>query len=123
MSDTYECDSCGACCRKVRVELAPTDLAREPRLIEQAHPCTIRLVHTTAAGQEVGPPVATRKALAMVAEGPGESCVFLAANRCSIYETRPDACRLVPAGSDHCQRERRREGLPPLPPQSPAVLV
>ncbi len=120
---TYECDLCGACCRKVKVELAPTDLDREPRLAPHARSCTVRLVYTDQAGQEVGGPVATRKALAMVADGPNESCQFLAANQCSIHATRPDACRQMAAGSAHCQHERRREGLPPLAPTlSPAFI-
>lgn len=111
---------CGACCRKVQVELAATDLEREPRLRAVARPCTVRLAYTTQAGQEVGPPVETRRSLAMVAGGPHESCAFLSDDRCSIHLTRPDACRQVPAGGDHCQRERRREGLPPLQPLAQA---
>lgn len=122
MNGTYECDLCGACCRRVKVELSQADLDREPQLVPLARSCTVRLVYTNAAGQEVGGPVATRKALAMVSDGPGESCRLLASNRCSVHPTRPGACREVQAGGEHCQRERRREGLPPLAPVSPATL-
>ena len=113
---TYDCDLCGACCHKVHVELSQPDLDREPRLAELARPCTVRMVHTTQSGREVGPPVATRRALAMVSDGPNESCRFLSDRKCSIHETRPTACREMSAGSDHCQRERKREGLLPLAP-------
>lgn len=112
----YECDCCGACCRRAKIELSQADIAREPDLTPFVRTATVRLVPTDAAGNEVGPAVATRKALAMVTDGPNESCRFLADNRCRVHATRPDACRLVPAGGDHCQRERRREGLPPLTP-------
>ena len=115
MSD-YECDLCGACCHRVKVELSQADIDREPKLAPLARPCTVRLVHTDRTGAEVGPAVATRRALAMVSDGPGESCRLLADNRCTVHPTRPDACRIMAAGSDHCQRERARVGLPRLAP-------
>jgi Fe-S-cluster containining protein len=99
------------------IELSPHDMEREPRLAPLARSCTVRLVPTNQAGSEVGEAVATRKSLAMVSDGPNEACRFLASdNRCGVYETRPESCRIMEAGSDHCQRERRRVGLPPLQP-------
>jgi Fe-S-cluster containining protein len=46
----------------------------------------------------------------------GRPCRFLEENRCTIYPTRPNACVVMPAGEDECQRARRGEGLLPLVP-------
>lgn len=137
---SFTCDLCGACCRGQLVEITQVDVVREPRLAGKLRCCTLTLVP----GQEprldmtdpaLGPPqpapgepagVQRFPALAMVAGDPltkdrggvvRGGCAFLGDGcRCAIYPTRPGACVMLPAGSDKCQADRARQGLPPLLP-------
>lgn len=108
MSETYECDGCGACCRSKLVDVYEVDLLREPAL---------------------GPPMMPLKEPGIDGEigyldGLDEGgCPFLSEEcRCSIYATRPVACVAFPAGSEECQEVRKIFGLSPLQPiDSPAT--
>lgn len=102
----YECDGCGACCRTFSIFASRSDAEREPRI----------------AGESL--------LLPEHVEGPGyayrlfplpflEACCFLDdADRCEIYETRPEVCRAFDAGSEQCQDARSRQGLSRLTPVS-----
>lgn len=87
MSDP-RCRDCAACCLGlpgVAVRITTMDELREPRLATH------------------GP--------AMAVNGP---CPFLDGRRCTIYATRPDACRSFPVAGVGCQTTRTRFGLPLL---------
>ena len=44
-----------------------------------------------------------------------DGCAFLDKdNLCTIYEHRPNVCRIFQAGTEECQEARRRIGLAPL---------
>jgi len=102
MSETYECDGCGACCRTKLVDVFDEDLLREPQLGKQMHP-----LREPGLDGEIG-------YLNCLSNG---ACPFLdEENHCGIYPTRPVACVLFPAGSDDCQEARKTFGLSPLEP-------
>jgi Fe-S-cluster containining protein len=103
MSESYECDLCGACCKTKLVDVHEVDLLREPRLATQM----LRLKEPGLDG-EIG----------YLGCRPDGSCSFLEGdNRCSIYATRPSVCVLFAAGSDECQEARKAIGLPLLEPK------
>ena len=103
MSDHYECDGCGECCRSKLVDVFPEDVLRQPRVGEHMS----RLREPGLDG-EIG-----------YLNCGGGKCFFLGSeNRCDIYPTRPVVCVLFPAGCDQCQEVRRDAGLPPLEPKA-----
>ena len=107
MTERYQCDTCGACCRQLIVEVWEVDLLREPRLREAC----ITLFKTEGDDEEPDAPAA------LLACGSGHPCRMLGEdNRCAIYPTRPTCCVAFEAGSEQCQDARRRAGLPLLAP-------
>jgi Fe-S-cluster containining protein len=106
---SYECDGCGACCGAYLIFASESDAAREPRI--------------AAEGRKLADHLATSRWAYQLFPLPfHSSCCFLdAANRCTIYERRPDVCRDFDAGDGPCQDARRRAGLPALEPsESPS---
>lgn len=102
MSETYECDECGACCRTKLVDVYQEDLLREPSI----GPVMMKLKEP-GLDFEIG-------YLNCLKEG---ACHFLdSENRCSIYPTRPAICVLFPAGGEDCQAARRLFEIAPLEP-------
>lgn len=101
--ESYECDGCGACCRKLIVEVYELDLWREPKLTAHVQP-----FREPGSGGEYG----------ILSVGtPGNPCPLLDGdNRCAIYATRPTECVAFPAGEWQCQMARDAAGLPPLAP-------
>ena len=104
----YECDKCGACCKRLIVECDELDLMREPKL-QSAD----RYYKDTTYDQ----------ALTVLQEGLDKAIVICGAcpfldweNLCSIYPTRPNACVAMQAGDEQCQLAREAAGLPPLEP-------
>lgn len=111
MSESYECDQCGACCQgHLIVEVYDIDVMREPSLA------------TAAIGR---PTWQTYEQLMSDLEQEGR-CVVIAGSRpckfltesfkCAIYPTRPNVCVSMNAGSDQCQQARSSAGFEPLPP-------
>ena len=100
----FECDGCGACCKTFPIFASDADADREPRLRAE----TPRLApHLQTPGWKY-------KLFPLPFH---ETCCFLdAANRCTVYATRPAVCRAFAAGSAQCQEARQRVGLPPLAP-------
>ena len=102
MSETYQCDGCGACCRTKLVDVFEEDLLREPRLGPR-----MQALREPGLDGEIG-------YLNCLTDG---ACPFLDSDdRCGIYPTRPVVCVLFPAGSDECQEARKAFGLPSLEP-------
>jgi Fe-S-cluster containining protein len=120
---SYECNRCGACRRRLIIEIEPLDIVREPRLL-----AAIRSFRVDPGDgpwfdseeeeeyERLGPPIPEAElggSLNMT--GPGGSCVLLGEdNLCTIYPTRPNVCVGMRAGSDQCQGARERAGLTPL---------
>lgn len=90
---TYACDQCGACCRKLLIEITEIDLVREPKLLP-----VLRGRFRSGGGL-------------LAACKP---CPMLYENKCTIYETRPTVCAEFPPGGEQCQDARERDGLPRL---------
>ena len=104
MSERYECDGCGECCRFKLVDVFEVDVLREPRVGEQ-----MSTLREPGLDGEIG----------YLNCGSGGRCCFLdRENRCGIYPTRPIVCVLFPAGGDQCQEVRHVAGLPPLEPMA-----
>ncbi len=109
MSDRYECDGCGACCRTKMVDVYEVDLLREPRLGEEMQP-----LREPGWDGEVG-------YLSCLAGG---GCPFLdGENRCVIYLTRPSVCVVFAPGDDECQEARQTLGIPVLDPAATKPTV
>jgi Fe-S-cluster containining protein len=101
---TYDCDSCGACCKTFPIFASEADACREPRLRAEAG--LLPVSYQTAQWKYRLHPLPFL-----------ETCCFLDSdNRCSIYATRPDVCRRFAAGSEQCQQARERQGLSVLLP-------
>jgi Fe-S-cluster containining protein len=99
---THECDQCGACCRTFPIFASAADAVREPRIA----------VETRELPEHLATPVWRFQLFQLPFH---KACVFLdGQNRCDIYRTRPDGCRVFEPGSDQCQQARRRHGLPGL---------
>lgn len=99
----FECDNCGACCRKLIVEATYQDAQREPRLYQIA---SQNLKHE---------PFRQGEQCINVYDAEKRSCHFLdAENKCGIYPTRPHECVNVEPGDAKCQQAREMEGLPML---------
>lgn len=132
MKPVYECDMCGVCCQGLYVEVGPADVAREPRLAGVVRSGVIRneraafgldaTVGLLSAMLSPQKKTQTRWALMMSLANPDKKCDFLSDCKCSIHETRPEACRIYEAGGEPCQQARKRHGLPPLLPK-PATDV
>ena len=102
MSDSYECDGCGACCRTKLVDVFEENLLREQKLGPQMQP-----LREPGLDGEIG----------YLTGLSGGACPFLNGdNRCGIYPTRPVVYVFFPAGSDDCQEARQTFGLPSLEP-------
>ena len=105
----FECDNCGACCRKLIVEADVIDLMREPQLLYADRDFVANYGPEDAIDalqDDVG------RCLIIAC---GKQCTFLEDNRCSIYPTRPNVCVALQAGDEQCQEVRKMEELPPLP--------
>jgi Fe-S-cluster containining protein len=93
---------CGACCRTFPVLVSIGDSRREPRI--EAEACPIEPWNRTSEWEFKLHPLPFSR-----------GCLFLDENdSCSVYETRPDVCRIFDAGSKQCSEARGRVGLPPL---------
>ena len=90
------CRRCGNCCRSLIVEAYARDLRRESRLREKS----LGGYRPDPSDQE------WRMGLkCLILAGPGEACGFLTPdNLCSIYATRPDACRQFEPCPENCSR-------------------
>jgi Fe-S-cluster containining protein len=100
-SEHYVCDGCGACCRTFPIFVTYDDVEREPRIAEEG------LRNTSS----------KKYSLTLFPLPFHEACCFLnGEQQCTIYETRPEICRELAAGSSQCQEARLRNGIPPLVP-------
>lgn len=118
---TYKCDSCGACCIHLIVEIDPVDIAREPKLRSlrpsRFNPEWEPDEDDREEYERVGPLVPGFEAGAILACGAANPCPMLTSEKlCSIYPTRPACCVALQAGSDLCQIARKVAGLPILEP-------
>jgi Fe-S-cluster containining protein len=100
----YDCDGCGACCRTFSIFASESDAVREPRIRDEGRRLPLWLAAPEWDYQLFPLPF-------------HDSCCFLdGENRCTIYGTRPEVCRMFPPGSEQCQEARRHRGLGKLEP-------
>ena len=101
---TFECDSCGACCKTFPVFASEADALRVPRIREEARTLPEHLASPEYRYQLYPLPF-------------HNSCCWLDENNlCMHYCNRPDVCREFKAGSEQCQEARRRHGIAELQP-------
>jgi Fe-S-cluster containining protein len=99
-----ECLRCGACCAHFRVDFSVYETTAYGGPVPEGLTVEVNGVTVRMRGTDHWPP----------------RCVALTGSvgkavACGIYEWRPTPCRDFAAGSEACQRARRRCGLPPLP--------
>jgi Fe-S-cluster containining protein len=88
----FSCSGCGHCCRGLRVPLTLADAAKLPAdAVAWLDPDEVDM--TGEPESFVLLPEGRR--LLVLAQRDG-ACVFLAGDRCTVYESRPSACRLYP---------------------------
>ena len=94
---TCEC-RCGECCRQLLIEVELEDAVREPRIRELGSPTYTDERLTRSGKRELEGYLLNSR--------DGMACVFLdrQTNLCTIYETRPLACRVF-----DCDREGREQ--------------
>ena len=114
MTERYECDQCGACCKgTLVVEADCLDFEREPK-IKNADP-----YYRDKTIEETRELLSDESRVILLAAGENRPCPMLDCNnRCTIYPSRPNNCVAMEAGDDQCQSARSRLGLPPLEPTS-----
>lgn len=111
MTDRYECDRCGLCCKHLIIEIDHLDVVREPRLLPGA---TLldgngRITYDSDWEKEY-----------RIACGAKHPCAQLGPdNACAVYPSRPNCCVAFEAGSEKCQELRGLYGLEPLRPVGP----
>ena len=103
MTPPYDCQKCGACCASFDVPLDAEDEARlrgaglldEITFPYERPAWSVRFLKRDPATQR---------------------CVRLAGElgdcACSIYELRPNLCRALQPGDEHCLEARRKFGFP-----------
>jgi Fe-S-cluster containining protein len=111
---TTDCLRCGACCRSLIVEADLLDALREPRI---AAVCGLPIPASDACSfdddEDGEDPWNGRVAILSPRRTPDghiAGCAFLdAANRCTIYPTRPNICVAFAPGSRQCREVRGLE--------------
>jgi len=84
----FECVACGDCCRwPGEVRLTAPDIARLAADLDLSEDDVVD-THTRLSG--------TRRGQLCLNDGPDGACVFLRADRCTIYDGRPSQCRRFP---------------------------
>ncbi len=88
---------CALCCRRLIIEVELQDAEREPKIKEKGSPL-FTPPELTGTGQ--------RELEGYLLNGKDVACVFLdqQTNACTIYETRPLACRLFDCDGDGRQQ-------------------
>ncbi len=116
MSERFECDHCGACCKgTLLVEADGLDFEREPK-IKNCDP-----YYRDKSLDETRKLLADGMRVILLAAGGIRPCSLLdCENRCTIYPTRPNSCVGMQAGDEQCQSARQSMGLPQLEPVSDA---
>lgn len=99
----HPCLVCGACCAALRVDFSIHETQEYGGRVPQglAEPITDTLCRLRGTDY-------ARPRCAALTGTVGEKVA------CGIYEWRPSPCREFAAGSDACNRVRRRHHLPPL---------
>jgi hypothetical protein len=108
----YDCQKCGACCATFDV---PLDAEDEPRMRAAGLLDALTFPYERPAWSVrfLKRDATSGRCLALV--GPLGACA------CTIYPCRPNLCRALEPGSEHCHEARRKHGFPvdePPPPQS-----
>ncbi len=98
---THPCLTCGACCASFRVDFS----VHETQEYGGDVPDGLALEVNAGLRRMRGTDHASPRCAALTGRV-GERAA------CGIYEWRPSPCREFEAGSDACQRARRRHGLP-----------
>ena len=98
------CQSCGVCCASFRVDFSVYESQSEGGSVPEGLSVEVTASTCRMRGTDHSPP-----RCAALTGRVGEKAA------CGIYEWRPSPCREFEAGSEACDRARRRHGLPPFP--------
>lgn len=100
----HPCLSCGACCATFRVDFSVHESQAQGGCV----PCGLTEEVTDTLCRMRGTDHRTPRCAALTGKV-GEKAA------CGIYEWRPSPCREFAAGSEACERARRRHGLGAYP--------
>lgn len=103
----FQCRRCGNCCRDLegQLMLEPLDAYHLARLLrEQGKAASIDDVYVRYAHPDIVEGILPIYLMDTV--GPGHACVFLKDGRCSVYEARPQVCRMYPFSAAPGERGR-----------------
>ena len=104
----FRCQLCGECCRQVEdsIMLEPMDIYLLSRFlrdrgepIEGPEDLLAQYTHPDVLAERL--PI-----FLLNTEGPENACVFLKDGRCSVYEARPQVCRMYPFSAAPGERGR-----------------
>jgi hypothetical protein len=88
--ETFDCKSCGNCCRQTRVSAAADEIAAIAAFLGMDAGRVKQLY--TERGDDSSETLLKQQ---------DDSCVFLDGGLCMVYEARPEACRQFPAIALH----------------------
>lgn len=97
------CTTCGACCASFRVDFSAMETQAEGGSVPDGLAVDVTRHTARMRGTDHSPP----RCAALTGQL-GEHVA------CGIYEWRPSPCREFEAGSEACQRARKRQGLVPI---------
>ncbi len=97
MEANKKCRQCGACCRRLIIEIEHLDVVREPRLLKAAH---LLDGHGKMTFEN------DFQKQYLLACGERKPCPFLKDNKCEIYPTRPNVCVAMEVGGEQCKDSR-----------------
>lgn len=84
VEEKIDCTTCGNCCRVATTQLSQRDVERLARFLGMKVPQFLR--DYTLETKDEG----------LILKRTDAGCVFLDGNLCSVYEARPETCRLFP---------------------------
>lgn len=100
----HPCLTCGACCASFRVDFSEHETQEMGGDVPDGLAVEVAGGTCRMRGTDHSPP-----RCAALTGRVGEKAA------CGIYEWRPSPCREFEAGSEACERARRRHGLTPYP--------
>ena len=103
ITEMNPCQQCGACCASFRVDFSVHELDEHGGRVPSGLAVELNGTLCRMRGTDHSPP-----RCAALTGRIGERVA------CGIYEWRPGPCHELEAGSEACQRARRRHGLAPL---------
>ncbi|MCO4773081.1 MAG: YkgJ family cysteine cluster protein [Deltaproteobacteria bacterium] len=123
----FRCTGCGACCSEFWINVSDADVRRicadtglgVMEVVEFASPATVEGDVEEEGWVPFGPDPADSGLMTLKTDPETSTCRFLQDSLCTIYESRPMACRLYPWDRDYPTYDSSRIGLEILTEECP----